>query len=193
MTRCPVSNEPLGSDQAKAFGSWRNRWRHFLKDGRRLGKVRVSVIDTAVVDTLYKKLLVVRETHADGTDRARATHHRQSRDGILPSGLERRRAAATPASFPSRIPLPQWGSSHRAGKRRRRPSPSCGHSAPRRSKLGFSSLATAALIGWEWLQCEIDILDPFEVTHYRPKERPNSVGVVHETVGCLVMLRDAAG
>jgi hypothetical protein len=63
----------------------------------------------------------------------------------------------------------------------------------RAKAIGFSSLATAALIGWEWLQCEIDILDPFEVTHYRPKERPNSVGVVHETVGCLVMLRDAAG
>jgi hypothetical protein len=39
---------------------------HVLKDGRKLGKVRVSVIDTVVVDTLYEKLLVVRETDADG-------------------------------------------------------------------------------------------------------------------------------
>jgi hypothetical protein len=46
--------------------------------------------------------------------------------------------------------------------------------------MGFPSLATAALIGWEWLQREIDIFDTFKVTHYRPKERPNSVRVVHE-------------
>jgi hypothetical protein len=40
---------------------------HVLKDGRKLCKVRVSVIDTAVVDTLYEKLVVVRETGADGS------------------------------------------------------------------------------------------------------------------------------
>jgi hypothetical protein len=47
-------------------------------------------------------------------------------------------------------------------------------------ELGLSSLATAALIGWEWLQREIDIFATFEVTHYRPKERPNAVRVIHE-------------
>jgi hypothetical protein len=34
---------------------------------------------------------------------------------------------------------------------------------------GLSSLATAALIGWEWLQREVDIFATFEVTHYRHK------------------------
>jgi hypothetical protein len=47
-------------------------------------------------------------------------------------------------------------------------------------ELGLSSLATAALIGWEWLQREVDIFATFEVTHYRPKERPNTVRVIHE-------------
>jgi hypothetical protein len=47
-------------------------------------------------------------------------------------------------------------------------------------ELGLSSLATAALIGWEWLQREVDIFATFEVTHYRPKERPNAVRVIHE-------------
>ena len=37
-------------------------------------------------------------------------------------------------------------------------------------ELGLSSLATAALIGWEWLQRETDIFATFDVTHYRPKE-----------------------
>jgi hypothetical protein len=39
---------------------------HILKDGRKLGSVRVTAIDTAVVDALYEKLLVVKETNADG-------------------------------------------------------------------------------------------------------------------------------
>ena len=43
-----------------------------------------------------------------------------------------------------------------------------------------SSLATAALIGWEWLQREVDIFATFDVSHYRPKERPNMVRVVDE-------------
>ena len=39
-------------------------------------------------------------------------------------------------------------------------------------ELGYPSLATAALIGWEWLQREEDIFASFDVPHYRPKERP---------------------
>ena len=46
--------------------------------------------------------------------------------------------------------------------------------------MGLPSLATAALIGWEWLQREDDIFATFDVTHYRPKERPNAVRVLHE-------------
>ena len=47
-------------------------------------------------------------------------------------------------------------------------------------EMGFPSLATAALIGWEWLQREVDIFATFEVAHYRPKEQPNAVRIVHE-------------
>jgi hypothetical protein len=37
-----------------------------------------------------------------------------------------------------------------------------------------------ALIGWEWLQRETDIFATFDVSHYRPKERPNMVRVIDE-------------
>ena len=47
-------------------------------------------------------------------------------------------------------------------------------------EMGLASLATAALISWEWLQRERDIFATFDVAHYRPKERPNVVRVVHE-------------
>ena len=45
--------------------------------------------------------------------------------------------------------------------------------------MGLPSLATAALIGWEWLQREADIFGTFDVSHYRPKERPDAVRVLH--------------
>jgi hypothetical protein len=38
-------------------------------------------------------------------------------------------------------------------------------------------------LAWEWLQREEDIFGTFDVTHYRPKERPNTVHVVHEKTG----------
>ncbi|MFH0303522.1 hypothetical protein AAFX91_41785 [Bradyrhizobium sp. 31Argb] len=47
-------------------------------------------------------------------------------------------------------------------------------------ELGLSSLATAALIAWEWLQRETDIFATFDVSHYRPKEHPNMVRVIDE-------------
>ncbi len=47
-------------------------------------------------------------------------------------------------------------------------------------QLGLPSLATAALIGFEWLQRETDIFATFDVSHYRPKERPNMVRIVDE-------------
>jgi len=46
-------------------------------------------------------------------------------------------------------------------------------------EMGYPSLATAALIGWEWLQREEAIFGTFDVTHYRPKDRPNTVRVLH--------------
>ena len=50
-------------------------------------------------------------------------------------------------------------------------------------KLGYSSVATAALVAWEWLQREEHVFGAFEITHYRPRERPNSVKIVHPKNG----------
>ena len=49
--------------------------------------------------------------------------------------------------------------------------------------MGFRSFTTASLIAWEWLQRERDIFASFGVTHYRPKERPHAVRVLHEKTG----------
>jgi len=50
-------------------------------------------------------------------------------------------------------------------------------------RLGYPSIATAALTAWEWLQREEHLFGAFEIAHYRPKARPNSVCVVHPKTG----------
>ncbi|OAF15161.1 hypothetical protein AYJ54_05545 [Bradyrhizobium centrolobii] len=50
-------------------------------------------------------------------------------------------------------------------------------------ELGLPSPATAALIGWEWLQRETGIFATFDVSHFRPKERPNMVRVIDAKTG----------
>ena len=50
-------------------------------------------------------------------------------------------------------------------------------------KLGYHSVGTAALLTWEWLQREEHVFGAFEISHYRPKERPNSVRIVHPKNG----------
>jgi hypothetical protein len=62
-------------------------------------------------------------------------------------------------------------------------------------EMGLASLATAVLIGWEWLQRETDIFGSFDVSHYRPKSRPHAVRVVHWKTReeNWVPLYDAAG
>jgi len=48
---------------------------------------------------------------------------------------------------------------------------------------GYRSVATASLLTWEWLQREEHVFGAFEIEHYRPKERPNSVKIVHPKNG----------
>jgi hypothetical protein len=234
---CRVSNEPLGTDYAKAveraetillptFDSWRKGGRsdaalagatfgtldwifaeyradrrftkldaktkrnhevgfrlvggHILKDGRKLGSVRITAIDTAVVDALYEKLLFVKETDADGH-----TIERERRTTVNHAMKSCRRAwniagRRNPGKVPPVNPFATMGlqSTDRAT-----PTATLAELQAFRTKavdFGLPSLATAALIGWEWLQREVDIFATFQVSDYRPKERPNAVRVIHE-------------
>ena len=234
---CRVSNEPLGTDYAKAveraetvllpaFDSWRKGGRsdaapagaafgtldwifaeyradrrftkldartkrnhevgfrlvggHILKDGRKLGSVRATAIDTAVVDALYEKLLVVKETDANGK-----SIERERRTTINHAMKSCRRAWKIAARRnPGKVPLVNpFAAMGLESSDRETPTATLAELQAFRAKaieLGLSSLATAALIGWEWLQREVDIFATFQVSDYRPKERPNAVRVIHE-------------
>lgn len=62
-------------------------------------------------------------------------------------------------------------------------------------KEGKGSLGTAAMIAWEWAQRGEHIFGAFEAAHYRPKERPNAVRIVHPKTDeeAWIPLYDEAG
>jgi hypothetical protein len=156
---------------------------HILKDGRKLGSVRLTSINTAVIDALYEKLLVIKETDTEGN-----TVERERRATVNHAMKSCRRAwhiaaRRNPGKVPHVNPFAAMGLQ---SSNRETPTATFVELESFRSKaieMGLPSLATAALIGWEWLQREIDIFGTFEVNHYRPKEHPNAVRVVHEKTG----------
>jgi hypothetical protein len=153
---------------------------HVLKDGRKLGTVHVKAIDTSLVDALYDKLLVIREMDTAGN-----VIERERRTTVNHAMKSCRRAwnvaaRRNPGKLPQVNPFAAMGLE---SSDRETPTATFDELQAFRGKaieMGLQSLATAALIGWEWLQREVDIFATFEVGHYRPKERPQSVRVMHK-------------
>jgi hypothetical protein len=152
---------------------------YVLKNRQRLGEQRVGAITSAVVDLVYENLLVVTETDADGN-----VIERERRTFVNHAMKSCRRAwnVATRRN-PGKLPLVNpFAAMGLRSSERETPTASFEELQAFRAKaveMGYPSLATAALIGWEWLQREEDIFGSFDVTHYRPKERPNAVRVLH--------------
>jgi hypothetical protein len=154
-----------------------------MNDGRRLGTVRLAAITTAVADALYEKLVIVREVGADGTVR-----ERERRTFVNMAMKTCRRAwnlaaRSNPGKLPAINPFAAMGLE---SSERETPTATFAELQTFRAKakeLGFPSLATAALIAWEFVQRRVDIFAKFEVAHYRPKEHPNAVRVIHAKTG----------
>jgi hypothetical protein len=153
---------------------------YMLKDSRRLGAVRLALITTAVTDVVYEKLLVITETDANGNmiERERRTRVNHAMKTC------RRAWNVTARRNPGKVPLVNpFARMGLRSSERETPTATFAELRAFRAKaveMRLPSVATPALIGWEWLQREIDIFATFDVTHYRPKERPNAVRVMHE-------------
>jgi hypothetical protein len=151
---------------------------YVLKDGRRLGTLKLAAIDTSLADELYGKLLVIKATDAAGN-----VIERERRTTVNHAMKSCRRAwnvafRRNPTKVPQVNPFAAMGLE---SSDRETPTATFDELQTFRAKaieMGVPSLATAALIGWEWLQREIDIFATFEVGHYRPKDRLNFVRVV---------------
>jgi hypothetical protein len=153
---------------------------YVLKDSRRLGQAKANIITTAVTDDLYEKLLVLKITDIDGNvierERRTTVNHAMKSCRRAWNVVGRRH----PGKLPLVNPFAQMGL---RSSDRETPTATFDELKLFRAKaveLRLPSLATGALIGWEWLQRETDIFATFSVAHYRPKNHPNMVRVVDE-------------
>jgi hypothetical protein len=146
---------------------------YILKDGRRLGQMRLTA------DDLYTKLLTVRERDATGkiVERERRTSANNAMKSCRRAwNVARRR---NPRKVPLDNPFAKMGLE---SSDRETPTATYHELQTFRAKameMGLSSLATAALIAWEWLQREEATFTVFDVYHYRPKEHPDAVHIIH--------------
>jgi hypothetical protein len=150
---------------------------HVLKDGRRLGQARLAIITTAVTDALYEALLPLKNKKGEVIGERRTTVNHAMKSC-------RRAWNIVARSHPGKLPLVNpFATMGLQSSDRETPTATYEELQAFRAKaveMGLLSLATAALIGWEWLQRENDIFATFSVTHYRPKDQPNMVRVIDE-------------
>jgi len=149
---------------------------HILKDSRRLGEARVTAITTATTDVIYEALLLIRDTEGNVVGERRTTVNHAMKSCRRAWNVVARRH---PGKLPAVNPFATMGL---RSSDRETPTATYDELQAFREKaveLRLPSLATAALIGWEWLQRETDIFATLTVAHYRPKERPDMVRVIH--------------
>jgi hypothetical protein len=161
---------------------------HVLTDGSRAGTKMIGDFTKGFVDAVYAKLLVVETTDAEGN----LTTRERRRSAIAAMGACRRAwfvmHRAEEKIVPVDNPFAKMGLKKVAPGQTKKETPTATWEEltifrNEATRLGYHSLATAALTAWEWLQREEHLFGAFEITHYRPKERPNSVCVVHPKNG----------
>jgi hypothetical protein len=161
---------------------------HKLKDGSRAGSKQISDFTKAFVDAIYAKLLVVDDKDADGNivKRERRRFANAAMTACRRAWFVGQRAQET--KVPLVNPFSRMGLKTRAPGQPVRETPTATWDEliafrMAATKLGYYSVGTAALLTWEWLQREEHVFGAFEISHYRPNERPNSVKIVHPKNG----------
>lgn len=161
---------------------------HELKDGSRVGSKQLSDFTKAFVDAVYRKLLVVTKVSNNGEVVVR---ERRRYANVAMASCRRAWFVGLRAQekvVPANNPFSRMGLRSRAPGQPIRPTPTATwdelvafRAAAKR--LDYRSIATAALLSWEWLQREQHVFGSFDMSHYRPSERPNSVRIVHPKNG----------
>jgi hypothetical protein len=149
-----------------------------LKDGRRVGSLRLSGIDTTFVDGLFEKLLY-KEVNGEKIERRTTVSHAMKTARSVWNTVSR----ANPGMFPSKNPFERMGLQSTS---RETPYATFVELKAFRAKaveMGFQSIATGALIAWEFLQREHHIYTAFKVDHYRPEQNLGHVHVVNPKTG----------
>ena len=161
---------------------------YMLKDGTRVGSKKIIDFTRGFVDAIYYKLLTVEQKTSDGRI------VRRERRRFANAAMTACRRAWFIGQRTEEKRVPAVNPFAKMGLKKRRPG-----EAPRETptatwneldafrakaiELGYSSVATAALTTWEWLQREEHLLGAFLISHFRPKERPNAVRILHPKNG----------
>lgn len=179
---------------------------YILKDGRRLGDVRVGSITAAIVDKLYKKLLP--KPGADGKplplfaqdqsqcslpDRSGEPLYVERRTTVNHAMKSCRRAwnvahRLYPNEIPAANPFAGMGLVSITKPVEAATYADLLAAVAQADAMGLPSLGTALMVTWEWLQREEHIFTKFTLSHYRPKNRPDEVLVVHPKNGEAVWM-----
>lgn len=161
---------------------------HTLKDGSRAGSKQLADFTKSFVDAIYAKLLVVEQKDSRGNSvkRERRRFANAAMASCRRAWFVGQRAQET--KVPAVNPFSRMGLKNRAPGQPIRHTPTATWDElvafrAAAKTLGYRSVGTAALLTWEWLQREEHVFGAFEISHYRPKERPNSVKIVHPKNG----------
>jgi hypothetical protein len=161
---------------------------HKLKNGSRTGSQQISDFTKGFVDAVYAKLLIVEYEDADGNivKRERRRFANAAMTACRRAWFVGQRAQET--KVPVINPFSRMGLKKRSPGQPARETPTATWDElvafrMAAKKLGYGSVGTAALLTWEWLQREEHVFGAFEISHYRPRERPNSVKIVHPKNG----------
>ena len=159
-----------------------------LKDGSRAGSKQLSDFTKAFVDAIYAKLLIVENEDAHGSllKRERRRFANAAMVSCRRAWFVGQRAQET--KVPAINPFSRMGLKACAPGQPARETPTATWDElvafrAAAKKLGYGSIGTAALLTWEWLQREEHVFGAFEISHYRPKNRPNCARIVHPKNG----------
>lgn len=149
------------------------------KSGARFGEAMLSTIDTNAADKLYENLRYVVEVDEKGNETKRerkATANASMRSCRRAWNVVYR---AHPKKVPALNPFAKMGLNSEQQETPEATFEELQTFINHADRNGRSSLATAALIMWEWAQRGEHVFGAFDISHYRPKERPNEVQVIH--------------
>jgi len=154
--------------------------KHALKDGRAFGSLSLSSITPGVTDRLFEKL----KDKGDGSERTRT--------GVLAMRVCQRAWNVAwrdkPGVVPAINPFAKMDLEYEAKLTRPVSHAELVKFVEAADKVGESSIGTAAMIAFHWLQREEDVLTRLSWTHYRPADAPEIARIFHHKTRQLVDL-----
>ena len=173
---------------------------HKLKDGRLFGSLPIASIKPATADVLFDKLRTVQEPVLDsegkpiiGNNGTPVMHTRErTRTAVLAMVCCRTAWNWARRDKPEVIPTSNPFAGVDMGEYKAKPTRPVTHAELLRfvkaaDEDGDSSIGTAAMIAFYWLQRETDIIGRLSWSqHYRPAENPNIARIYHHKTRELV-------